>query len=141
MTTAKLADNSITGAKIAMGSDAQGDILYYNGTDYARLAAGTCGQVLQINGSDANPQLVDASSSGGKIIQVVNTQDGAVATSTITIPMDDTTPQNTEDDEYMTLTITPNSTSNKLLIEVVFLPIATPITSQLHYFKILPPIR
>jgi len=63
---------------------------------------------------------VDASSSGGKIIQVVNTQDGAVATSTITIPMDDTTPQNTEDDEYMTLTITPNSTSNKLLIEVVF---------------------
>ncbi len=84
---------------------------------------------------------MDASSSGGKIIQVVNTQDGAVATSTITIPMDDTTPQNTEDDEYMTLTITPNSTSNKLLIEVVFLPIATPITSQLHYFKILPPIR
>ena len=84
---------------------------------------------------------MDASSSGGKIIQVVNTQDGAVATSTITIPMDDTIPQNTEDDEYMTLTITPNSTSNKLLIEVVFLSIATPITSQLHYFKILPPIR
>ncbi len=84
---------------------------------------------------------MDASSSGGKIIQVVNTQDGAVATSTITIPMDDTTPQNTEDDEYMTLTITPNSTANKLLIEVVFLPIATPITSQLHYFKILLPIR
>ena len=33
-----VADNSITGAKIAMGSDAAGDILYYNGTDYARLA-------------------------------------------------------------------------------------------------------
>ncbi len=63
---------------------------------------------------------MEASSSGGKIAQVVNTQDGAVATGTTTIPMDDTIPQNTEDDEYMTLTITPNSTSNKLLIEVVF---------------------
>ena len=27
-------DNTVTGAKIAMGSDAQGDTLYYNGTDY-----------------------------------------------------------------------------------------------------------
>ena len=63
---------------------------------------------------------MDASSSGGKIVQVVNTQDGAVATGTTTIPMDDTIPQNTEDDEFMTLTITPNSASNKLLIEVVF---------------------
>ena len=55
VTTVKLADNSVTGVKIAMGSDAQGDILYYNGTDYARLAAGTCGQVLQTNGIGANP--------------------------------------------------------------------------------------
>ena len=34
-----------------MGSDATGDILYYNGTDYTRLPKGTEGQVLSINSS------------------------------------------------------------------------------------------
>jgi hypothetical protein len=53
--TADVPNNSITGAKIAMGSDAQGDILYYNGTDYARLAAGTSGQFLKTQGAGANP--------------------------------------------------------------------------------------
>ncbi len=43
-----IADNSITGDKIAMGSDAAGDVLYYNGTDYIRLAKGTDGQVLTL---------------------------------------------------------------------------------------------
>jgi len=45
-------DNSVTGAKIAMGSDARGDILYYNGTDYARLAKGSNGQVLKMGAND-----------------------------------------------------------------------------------------
>ena len=36
--TAAIADNAVDGAKIAMGSDAAGDILYHNGTDYVRLA-------------------------------------------------------------------------------------------------------
>ena len=31
-----------------MGSDAAGDVLYYNGTDYIRLAKGTDGQVLTL---------------------------------------------------------------------------------------------
>lgn len=59
VTTTKIADNAVSGSKIAMGSDAQGDILYYNGTDYARLAAGTSGQVLQTRGSGANPEWAD----------------------------------------------------------------------------------
>ena len=42
------ADNSVTGAKIALGSDAAGDIMYYNGTDYARLAKGSDGEVLKL---------------------------------------------------------------------------------------------
>ena len=45
-------DNSVTGAKIAMGSYARGDILYYNGTDYARLAKGSNGQVLKMGVND-----------------------------------------------------------------------------------------
>ena len=46
VTTTEIIDNAVTGAKIAMGSDATGDLLYYNGTDYVRLAAGTSAQVL-----------------------------------------------------------------------------------------------
>ena len=47
--------NSIDGTKIAMSSDAQGDFLYYNGTDYVRLAAGTSGQALLTGGSGGTP--------------------------------------------------------------------------------------
>ena len=56
----------------------------------------------------------------GKTVQVVNTQTGAVATGTTSIPDDDTIPQITEGDEYMTLAITPTNTNNKLKIDVVF---------------------
>ena len=50
--TTAVADNAITGAKIAMTSDARGDILYYNGTDYARLAKGSSGTVLKMGAND-----------------------------------------------------------------------------------------
>ena len=53
------------------------------------------------------------------ILQIVNTQTGAVNTGTTPLPYDDTIPQITEGDEYMTLAITPTSATNKLLIEVV----------------------
>lgn len=53
------------------------------------------------------------------VIQVKNTETGAVATGTTQIPRDDTIPQNTEGDEYMTLAITPTSATNKLRIDVV----------------------
>ena len=56
----------------------------------------------------------------GEILQVVNTQTGAVATGTTTIPVDDTIPQNTEGDQYMSLAITPKSSTSKLKIDVVF---------------------
>ena len=56
---------------------------------------------------------------GSKIIQVVNTQTGAVATGVVGIPWDDTIPQITEGDQYMTLAITPTNTNNILYIEVV----------------------
>jgi len=56
----------------------------------------------------------------GHVVQVVNVQDGAVATGTTTIAYDDTIMQNTEGDEYMTLAITPTSSTNKLKIDVVF---------------------
>jgi len=53
---ADIADNSVTGAKLAMGSDAAGDIITYNGTDYIRLAKGTAAQVLKMNAGATAPE-------------------------------------------------------------------------------------
>jgi hypothetical protein len=57
----------------------------------------------------------------GGIVQVLNTVVGSVATGTTLIPADDTIPQNTEGDQYMTLSITPKATTNKLRIDVVLI--------------------
>lgn len=46
---------SVDGTMVRMGSDAQGDILYFDGTNYARLAPGTSGQFLKTQGAGANP--------------------------------------------------------------------------------------
>lgn len=73
----------------------------------------TSGQALVYNGTLYVPAGV------GKVVQVVNTQTGAVATGTTIIPLDDTIPQNTEGDQYMTLSITPKNAANTLLIQVV----------------------
>ena len=56
----------------------------------------------------------------GASVQVVSTETGAVATGTTVLPADDTIPQNTEGNEYMTLAITPTNTTNNLKIEIVW---------------------
>ncbi len=53
-----------------------------------------------------------------QVVQIVNTKDGAVATTTTVMPEDDTIPQNTEGGEFMTLAITPKNTANILKIDV-----------------------
>jgi hypothetical protein len=52
----QLAANAVDGTHIALGSDAAGDVMYYNGTNYIRLAAGTAGQVLKINSGATAPE-------------------------------------------------------------------------------------
>jgi hypothetical protein len=52
----------------------------------------------------------------GDILQVQRTDTGAVATGTTTIPFDDTPPQNTEGDQYMSQAITPSSAANVLAV-------------------------
>lgn len=44
-----------------VSSLAQGDILYFNGTNITRLGAGSAGEVLQTNGAGANPSWVSVS--------------------------------------------------------------------------------
>ena len=55
----------------------------------------------------------------GTILQIVNFQTGALATGTTVIPQDDTIPQNTEGNQYLSLAITPTSATSKLKIDVV----------------------
>lgn len=54
-----------------------------------------------------------------QIAQIVSAQTGAAATGTTVIPGDDTIPQITEGDQYMTLAITPKSATSILYISVV----------------------
>lgn len=46
---------------MVFGSDAQGDLAYYNGSQWTRLAAGNSGEFLQTLGSGSNPQWATAS--------------------------------------------------------------------------------
>ena len=51
-------------ANIAFGSNAEGDILYHNGTSFTRLAKGTDNYILKMNGNAPN---WEAESSGGGV--------------------------------------------------------------------------
>ncbi len=68
--------------KIAVTSQAQGDVLYFDGTSWARLAAGTSGRFLQTLGAGANPAWAVAGGSAaptgtGLVHITAGTQDGA----------------------------------------------------------------
>lgn len=68
----------------ATASPAQGDVIYYNGTNWVDLAPGTSGNFLQTQGASANPQWASASGSG--TVNAGTTPDGAYyATSTTAI--------------------------------------------------------
>jgi len=53
ISTADVANNAITGTKINLTSNATGDMMYYDGTDWVRIAAGTSGQILVAAGAAA----------------------------------------------------------------------------------------
>lgn len=68
-------------------------------------------------------QLVDSSVTNtkvavGAVIQVASTLSSAYSSGSTTIPFDDTIPQITEGDEYMTVSITPKSATNILRVKV-----------------------
>ena len=50
-----IAANSIDGTKLALGSDTQGDIMYYDSANWVRLGPGTAGLALTTGGAGANP--------------------------------------------------------------------------------------
>jgi len=77
------------------------------------------GQRLTILDTDGNIKIKIGYPSGSTV-QIVNYENGAVATGTTIMPCDNSVPQKTEGDQYMSLSITPKNASNKLMIDVVF---------------------
>tara|TARA_R110000787_G_scaffold50722_6_gene120645 strand:+ start:480 stop:1076 length:597 start_codon:yes stop_codon:yes gene_type:complete len=98
-------------------TDATTTTLNNNGNAYLTVSASDV--VSLTNPLPAASGGTGGTSGGGKVLQVVNVQTGAVATTTTAIPFDDTIPQNTEGGEFMTLAITPTSATSKLRIDVV----------------------
>lgn len=108
------------GTALTAGSITTGQMytVAYDGTNFILLTSNVGRNGLIVAGDIATGAVGNDAVAAGAVVQVVNTQTGAVSTGTTTIPLDDTIPQNTEGDEVMTLSITPKSTTNKLKIEV-----------------------
>jgi len=69
--------------------------------------------------------ILDLAGGGGKVLQYVQTQVTANATTTGTFPHDDTIPQISEGGEFITLAITPTASDSTLVIEVTAHIVAT----------------
>jgi len=81
-----IAANSVDGTMIALGSDAQGDVMYYNGTNWARLGYGTDGHFLKTQGASANP--VWAAGAGGGATDINGLSDALVENNSIWLGSD-----------------------------------------------------
>ena len=69
-TSSGLTTNAVNGTHIALGSDAAGDVMYYNGTDYTRLAKGTAEQVLTMNSGATAPSWVTVAGGVGNAVGI-----------------------------------------------------------------------
>jgi len=116
MQTVNPPDDSVGLAQLASGTD--GNIISFDASgNPVAIATGNDGQVLTSTGA-GSPPAFEAAAAGGKLLQVVSAQTGAVATGTTVMPYNDTIPQKTEGDEYLTVAITPAHASNTLYISV-----------------------
>ena len=105
---AQAGTNGTNGTDLTSTLTTQGDLVYRNASGLARLGAGTAGQALITQGTGANPIW----GSAGGIKQVVQ----GTFTGTTTITGNST--QNFQD-SGLSATITPSSTSSKILIMAV----------------------
>ena len=119
---------------VTTGLSAQGKtngVLYWDVPHDSATVYYVCSSHGAMNGT-----LEVARKEGGKLLQQVNTQTGAVATGTTIFPEDDSIPQNTEGDEYMTLSITPKSANSIINIEAhVFYSCTASTRAGLGLFK------
>lgn len=117
--THALLDGTVNNDTVA-GAPAKGDVIVGitqgDATiKWQKLARGSTGQALVVQ-ADGSLAWQAASS---KFVQNVYSLVTGVATGTTAIPFDDTIPQITEGDQYLTITITPGSAINILHFSVV----------------------
>ena len=119
--TADVADDAITLAKMASGTD--GNIISYDASgNPVAVATGTDGQVLTSTGAGSPPVFEDAGV-GGKVLQVLQTVKTSETSTTSTSYVDTT---------GMSVSITPTSASNKILV-IANLNFGTPnSTHRIH---------
>lgn len=104
-------------ASVLTAGDASTGLAQTGGNDGTfALQVGPAGSKVNAVSIDAvgNVKLLGAQQLG----QIVTTQTGVVATGTTLVPIDNTIPQITEGDEYMTRTITPKNINSTLEIDV-----------------------
>ena len=81
-TYTSVAANSIDGTKLKIGvTPVRGDFIYYDGTDYVKIGAGTSGKALLTGGTGANPSWGQAGGSsleGGFIRTNAKTNTGNI---------------------------------------------------------------
>lgn len=75
-----VAYNSTGGKNITELTGTQGDVLYHNGTNWAKLAAGTSGHFLKTNGAAANPAWAAAGVADGDKGDITVSASGATWT-------------------------------------------------------------
>jgi len=111
-TSTEVADNSVTLAKMAHGTD--GELITYDATGApANVAVGTSGQVLTSGGAGVAPTFQTAAG-GGKVLQVVSVR------STSSTAVSGTYPGNIPHaDTGLSLAITPTESDSDILILVV----------------------
>ena len=106
-TSIEVADNAITLAKMASGTD--GNLITYDASgDPAYVTTGTSGHVLTSGGAGVAPTF-QAAAGGGKVLQVVSSTTTGTVSGT----------NKMSDDSWATalsVSITPSSTSSKILI-------------------------
>ena len=106
---------------INQAAPARGDLIVGNaGGLLTAVTAGSAGKVLISAGVGTLPTWETAGSSG-KLIQQIYTQRSDLVQCTTVFPIDNTIPVKTEGAEVFTLTITPTSASNYLIIQGVLM--------------------
>lgn len=121
-----LAGWGIASATLEDGASDSAHVFYSNGAAVASKAYATLGYATWESGLatagtwSAAPTRAQLFGTGialpGQRVQTAVSQDGVSAIGTTTIPIDDTIPQNTEGNQFMSQAITPTSAANVLAI-------------------------
>jgi len=128
-TNAQVKDGNVSVGASANGLTTLGLSVY--GAQYIKgwLKVGNTGtptQLLELSGTSGVDGIkfpdgtVQTSAGGGAVVKIANAINTATAAGSSAIPYDDTIPQITEGTEFMTMSYTPTSATNNLLVQVVF---------------------